>query len=70
MLDLRDADQQVSELARTTMSRSAIQYHDDLIRGCKGNPNFKALPMHFFDPVYVSFDGDFRTFFGPAIILS
>lgn len=64
------ADQHVGEMARTELGRAALQYFDDVVRGCRGNPNVKAVPMHFNNAVYGSFNFDFRTFFGPAIILS
>lgn len=61
---------QVSEMARAELSRSALTYFDDVQRGCKGNPNYRALPLHINEPIYGRESLSFADFFAPAVILS
>ncbi|KAE8736737.1 ABC-transporter, subfamily H member 11 [Frankliniella occidentalis] len=64
------SNRQVSELARSALATAALQYFEDVQRGCKGNPNAKALPMQFNEPIYGKRDLYFPDFFAPAVILS
>ncbi len=60
----------MSELARASLATSALRYFEDVQRGCKGNPNAKALPMQINEPVYGRQELYFPDFFAPAVLLS
>ncbi|KAJ1526209.1 hypothetical protein ONE63_009368 [Megalurothrips usitatus] len=64
------SNQQVSDTARAALGKTALDYFRDVQLGCKGNPDFRALPMQFNQPIYGQYKLNFPDFFAPAIILS
>lgn len=62
-------DQQVSDVVRLQLGRSALEYFRAIQIGCK-IPEMTLIPMQINEPIYGDKDVDFRDFFAPAVILS
>lgn len=54
---------------RLEMARSSLEFFDNMLMGCKGNTNFKVIPVQINKPIYGPQKIDFRDFFFPALIL-